>query len=62
MQKENLDISYYMIITIVFLTTLSVTIILQEKAFAQNATTPLSISYQSVVRLAHFVALLNQTK
>jgi len=48
MQKENLDISYYMIITIVFLTTLSVTIILQEKAFAQNATTPLSMSYQYI--------------
>src|SRR6478752_2617482 len=48
MQKENLDIPYYMIITIVFLTTLSVTIILQEKAFAQNATTPLSMSYQYI--------------
>src|SRR4051812_19140883 len=48
MQKENLDISYYMIITIVFLSTLSVIIILQEKAFAQNTTTPLSISYQYI--------------
>src|SRR6476661_320847 len=48
MQKENLDISYYMVITIVLLSTLSVIIILQEKAFAQNTTAPLSISYQYI--------------
>ena len=48
MQKENPDIPYYMIITIVFLSTLIVIINLQEKALAQNSTTPLSISYQYI--------------
>ncbi len=49
MEKENLDTSYQiMIIIIVFLSTFIIIINLQEKAFAQNTTTPLSISYQYI--------------